>query len=402
MCTDMLITSKTKDGQSVIVNARSQEFSAPLEYRLILRRGGDMVQVSRPSTKLLRTDQPLADPVLVDLCHARFDYMGMVMTKGGAAVSTALFDGMNAAGLSVGGLNAPSSKYQTSDGETPEVFAGFFADWLLANYATCREVKDAFSRDLLRVVATTGGSDPLENAKEVQKYVHMHFAVHDAGGNSLVIEFIDGEAVLTDNPIGVLTNLPVFSWQLTNLGMYAYLSNKSTHKDVTFGSVSYGPPGSFTPEPEDRAVPYRSTGIPGMGDGLAGIPGDFRPASRFVRTAYMKKFAIPPETTSEAVTQAFHLLNGVDIVKGASAEEHPDGSLEYDTTQCVMVKDLINRVFYVRMYESPMPYSISFNEFAAFAPPGRENSQQGVQITIPSELATPLRVGDVYPGVYQE
>jgi len=403
VCTDLLITSKAKDGQRIVVNARSQEFSSPLGYRLILRRAGDMVQVTRPSTKSLRTDQPLADPVLVDLCYSRFDYMGIVMTHDDVPVSTALFDGMNAAGLSVGGLNAPSSKYQASNGETPQVFAGFLADWLLANYATCWEVKDVFSRDLLRVVATTGGSDPLENAEVVQRHVHIHFAVHDASGNSLVIEFIDGEAVVTENPIGVLTNLPVFSWHLTNLGMYAYLSNKSTHDAVKFGPVSYGPPGSFTPEPESLDPPYRSAGIPGMGDGLAGIPGDFRPASRFVRTAYMKKFAVPPETTNEAVTQAFHLLNGVDIVKGASAEEGHDGSLEYDTTQCVMVKDLINRVFYVRMYDSPMPYSISFAEFATFASPRRENSQQGVQITIPSApLATPLRVEDVYRSMDQQ
>jgi choloylglycine hydrolase len=398
-----LITSGAKDGQCVVVNARSQEFSAPLGYRLILRRAGDMVQVTRPSTKSLGTAQPLADPVLVDLCYSRFDYMGMVMTHEGVPVSTALFDGMNAAGLSVGGLNAPSSQYQASNGETQEVFAGFFADWLLANYATCWEVKNAFSQDLLRVVATSGGSDPIGNAKAVQRHVHIHFAVHDTSGNSLVIEFIDGKAVVTDNPIGVLTNLPVFSWHLTNLGLYAYLSNMSTHNAVKFGPVSYGPPGSFTPEPESLAAPYRSAGIPGMGDGLAGIPGDFRPASRFVRTAYMKKFAVPPETATEAVTQAFHLLNGVDIVKGASAEEGHDGSLEYDTTQCIMVKDLTNRVFYVRMYDSPMPYSISFAEFATFAPPHRENSKQGVQIAIPSApLATPLRVEDVYRGMVQQ
>lgn len=409
MCTDLLIASKARNGKPLVVNGRSQEFSAPLKYRVILRRKGDLVQVTQPSRKsVLAKKSRLAEPVLLDLCTSRYDYMGVLMTTDSepyTPISTALFDGMNEAGLSVGALNAPSSQYQekkTSSGsaeETQNVFAGFFPDWLLANYATCQEIKDAFRDDRLRVVAETVGFDSKDDAKEVQKYVHMHFAVHDAGGNSLVIEFIEGKAVLTDNPVGVLTNLPVFSWHLTNLGMYAYLSNKSTSKPVGFGPVSYPPPGSFTPEPSDQLSQYRSTGIPGMGDGLAGIPGDFRPASRFVRTAYMKNFAIPPVTTNEAVTQAFHLLNGVDIVNGASAEEHKDGSLEYDTTQCIMVKDLINGVFYVRLYESPMPYSIAFTDFPHFAPDGRTHPERGVQITVPTKsLANPLRVEDRYQG----
>jgi choloylglycine hydrolase len=408
MCTDLLIVSKTAKGDPLVVNARSQEFDTPLGYRVILRKEGVMVQLTQPSK-----EGGVDAPVAVDLCVSRYDYLGIMMTKPEdpwIPVSTAVFDGMNSAGLSVGGLNAPGSKYQmyekyrkTADGAVEEirnVFAGFFADWMLSQYATCAEVKAAFRDNALRVIAETVGFEGQEGITYAEDRVKLHFAVHDAAGHSLVIEFIDGEATLTDNPVGVLTNLPVFSWHLTNLGQYAHLSNYSTthEESVRFGEMVYAPPGSMSPGPLDKAPGNRSTGIAGLGDGLAGIPGDFRPSSRFVRTAYMKHFAVPPETENEAVSQAFHLLNGVDMVKGAAAEK-AEPKDRYDTAQCIMVKDLVHKVFYVRMYESPLPYSIAFKDFRTFAPDGAANAAEGVQMTIPNQtLAQPFVQADLYAG----
>lgn len=290
-------------------------------------------------------------------------------------------------------MNVPGSKYQSSEPGAENVFIGFLVDWLLSNYSTCAEVQDVFRTNKLRAVSENEGGFKNYVA---EKNITLHFAVHDAGGNSLVIEFIDGEAKVTENPIGVLTNLPEFSWHLTNLGLYAHLSNFSTHKPVRFGEVVYAPPGSMSAVPLNKPPQYRTTGIPGLGDGLAGIPGDFRPASRFVRTAYMKKFAVPPVDEHEAVSQAFHLLNGVDIVKGAAAEKDEDSdAMRYDTAQIIMVKDLANKVFYVRVYESPMPYSIAFKDFVKFAPD--VDCVEGVQIAIPTAaLAQPLGVENLY------
>ena len=392
MCTDLLIVSESADGRDLVVNARSQEFATPLGYRLILRKKGVMVQVTHP-TKGSR----LTKPIPVDLCKSKYDYMGIIMTAPGdpsTVVSTAVFDGMNSAGLSAGGLNFGGSVYQLKSEApgTTNVFVGFLVDWLLSNYATCKEVQRAFETNKLRAVAEAESFEGPEGIAFVERYVHIHFAVHDASGNSLVIEFVDGEAKITENPVGVLTNLPIFSWHMTNLGQYGHLSKYSTHEPVKFGAVSYEPSGSVTPEPLSQPPAYRSTGIPGLGDGLMGIPGDYLPTSRFVRTAYLKRFAVPPATENEAVSQAFHLLNAVDIVKGASAEKSakPGADDLYDTAQIIMVKDLVNKVFYLRMYESPMPYFISFDDFDKFAPDGCAN-QKGVQIAFPIEtLAMPL------------
>lgn len=394
MCTDVLIVSE-KEGQKFVVNGRSQEYSLPLGYRVMFRKKGVPARVTQP-TKPSRPYEPkdVLDVLTpVELCTSKYDYAGIMITTAGdspAIVSTTVFDGLNAAGLSVGSLNADGSRYQPpSDAKkTKNVFAGFFVDWLLANYATCEEVKKAFANDEVRVVARTEGG---WSDAESEGAIHLHYAVHDASGKSLVIEFIDHEAKITDNPVGVLTNLPVFSWHLTNLGMYAHLSNLSSEHAVKFGKVAYRPPGSLTAEPAGIPPEYRSTGIPGMGDGLAGIPGDFRPPSRFVRTAYMKKFAVPPATEHEAVSQAFHLLNGVDIVKGASAEKNEEGEIvRYDVAQCVMVKDLVNKVLYVRMYESPMPYAVPFGDCPYFAS-GSADVADGVHVAIPTgRLAAPL------------
>jgi choloylglycine hydrolase len=405
MCTDVLIMSETKDQ---VVNARSQEFSEPLGYRVMFRKKGVMVKLTLPTKcpdVAMPTVEALANPTTVFFGESRYDYMGIIMTtvgdkdgvKSGTAISTSVFDGMNSAGLSAGSLNFPGASYQPpkeAGTGTENVFVGFFVDWMLSNFATCEEIKTAFKEDRVRVVAqNTAGFDE----REAEAAVHQHYAVHDAKGNSLVIEFIDNKAVVTDNPIGVMTNLPVFSWHLTNLGLYTRLTNFSTTHDeaANFDGVIYGPPGSATPEAFDKKTPpspqYFSTGIPGMGDGLIGIPGDFRPPSRFVRTAYMKKFAVPPTTASEAVSEGFHLLNGVDMVKGASAER-ANGVTKYDTAQIIFVKDLANKKFYLRMYESPMPYVIPFDGCPHFAA-GSSNSPDGVEIAIPvHELAQPLSV----------
>jgi choloylglycine hydrolase len=393
MCTDLLIVSETAEGRDLVVNARSQEFDTELGYRLMLRKKGAMVQVTQP-----RKDSGLANPILVDLCKSKYDYMGIIMTtprKPWTPVSTSVFDGMNSAGLSVGSLNAPGSVYQpkSEDPGTNNVFIGFLVDWLLSNYATCKEVQAAFDTDKVRFVADAEGYEGPDGIAFVEFHVKTHFAVHDANGKSLVIEFVEGKAKVTENPVGVLTNLPVFSWHMTNLGLYAHLSNYSTHEPVKFGELTYAPPGSLSPEPRSNPPGYRSTGIPGLGDGLAGIPGDFRPASRFVRTAYLKHFAVAPRTENEAVNQGFHLLNAVDIVKGAAAEKpHKAGAQpSYDTAQIIVVKDLVNKKFYLRMYESPMPYVIAFDDIREFAPCGGADESKGVELAIPIErLALPL------------
>ncbi|HYH07863.1 MAG TPA: linear amide C-N hydrolase [Thermoanaerobaculia bacterium] len=414
MCTDLVIVSKDETGQRLVVNARSQEDDNPLGYRVMLRKKGQKVVVTMP--RQVGDTQSLTNPVEADLGTAKHNYMGLIITnRKGIPVSTAVFDGMNDAGLSAGSLLFPGAVYPQEEQGADNIFVGFFVDWLLNNFETCAAVKEAIEQKRLQVVATNPGKIP---EGTVNEKLGQHIAVHDAGGNSLAIEFIEGKIHVSDNPVGVLTNLPSLPWHLTNVGLYANLSNTDT-KEVVFGKANqqdqtgellYKAPGS--PSPTPPLAPYRSTGVPGRGNGMTGLPGDYRPASRFVRTAYLKHFAVPPATAQEAVTQGFHLLNAIDIVKGVVAEEEKERAsattgylmatdlkdeqpqkYHYDTTQFIVVKDVIHGDLYVRMYESPMPYRINFADFPASI------GANGVQITIPVDTLARSLVAEAEPAL---
>ena len=88
-----------------------------------------------------------------------------------------------------------------------------FGSWIMGNFATVEEVKEALPK-----VNVAG-----YNLKEAGGELYMHIAVHDAAGKNLVIEFIDGEVKVYDNPLGVMTNRPDFAWQLNNLRIYINL-----------------------------------------------------------------------------------------------------------------------------------------------------------------------------------
>lgn len=63
--------------------------------------------------------------------------------------------------------------------------------------------------------------------------------------------------------------------------------------------------------------------------------------------------------------------------------------MHYDTTQIIMVKDLTKKVLYVRMYESPMPYAVSFDAFDK--PEDLAKDGMGTEIKFPTkELAKEL------------
>jgi choloylglycine hydrolase len=345
MCTDFLLVA----GDGSFVNGRSMEFGRDLHTQIFVRGAGAPLRLAG-----FEADETLSTT-------PRYGYVGM-SSFGLSLVS----DGINEKGLSTGSLWLPGSRYQPrgTQAGTQNVLMAFFTDWLLGHCASVADVKAAFAADAVRVVGDAF----------LAKIGPLHFPVHDATGASLVVEFIDGEPRLYDNPVRVLTNLPNFPWQLANLGLYAHLTPWDV-ESVTLGSLTLAAPGSASGNP----------GIPGHGSGLAGIPGNYQPASRFVRTAYMKEFALQAATADEAVGQAFHLLNGVDIVKGAARAKTLFGT-EYDITQWVVVKDLTNLRLFVRMYASPLVHVVDLRKID-FATAGQR------QTPIPTDaLAIPLAV----------
>ena len=249
-------------------------------------------------------------------------------------------DGMNEAGLSVEGLYFTESKYETVDlkDAANAVSSNDFITWLLSNFATVDEVKKA-----LPSVRVWG-----ETLQLLGTPIPLHFAIHDASGKALVVEFIGGEKKIYDNPIGVMTNMPEFPWHIANLRNYVNL-NQLIPKAKVFKGVTISPTGT--------------------GSGWLGIPGDWSPPSRFVRVAYLASMTPSVKDRAEAINLAKHILNTVDIPMGSveaelKSKDNPEGvSKEY--TQWSIFLDLTNRVMYFDTYDDMNLKFIDLKKMAA-------------------------------------
>jgi choloylglycine hydrolase len=160
----------------------------------------------------------------------------------------------------------------------------------------------------------------------------VHFPVHDSTGRSIVIEFTDGEAIVYDNPLACLTNAPVFPWHLQNIRTYVGLTPWDTESIEVDG------------------VEFPATG---HGTGLRGLPGDFTPPSRLIRSVFLKQFAEQAADAASGRNLALHLLNDTDIAKGVIRTKKLLGT-QTDYTQWAAVKDLTNLVYYYRTYDDLM------------------------------------------------
>ncbi|HMK37413.1 MAG TPA: choloylglycine hydrolase family protein, partial [Desulfomonilaceae bacterium] len=270
---------------------------------------------------------------------ARYAFLGI----NGLELVECFGEGMNEAGLSVEGLFFEESKYEAVDQKDTSnaVSSNDFVSWVLGNFGTIDELK----RELPNVrvwgesVARLGGPLPL------------HFAAHDPSGKSIVIEFINGEKKVYDNPIGVMTNMPEFPWHITNLRNYLNLN-------------------AFIPKAKDfNGVSIQATGT---GSGWLGIPGDWSPPSRFVRIACLVNTCSPAKDGKEALNLAKHILNTVDIalksveasIKGKTGSE----AVVQEYTQWSVLLDLTNRVMYYYSYNDMNLKAIDLQKMAASKP----------------------------------
>lgn len=301
-CTDF--TLKTLDG--TVVSARSMEWGADLQSRLAIH-ARDEQRVSKA---------PDGKPGLKWVAKQGFV---------GADVSglDAIVDGVNEKGLSYSLLWFPEyTKYPPIEigQEAKVVDVTDLGAYLLGTCTTVDEAKAALSKISIGAtnVASFGGIPT------------AHVALHDAHGNNAVVEWVNGKQVISENPNGVLTNSPSFDWHLINLKNYIRVD-------------------ALNPEP----VKIRGTilGSPGQGGGFLGIPGDWTPPSRFVRTTAMLRFAKPAPDVSSGINLAAHIMNAVDIPKG-DVRDVVGGQEFTDYTQWILIKNLKNPAIYFRSYDN--------------------------------------------------
>ncbi|MDO9023231.1 linear amide C-N hydrolase, partial [Zwartia sp.] len=270
-CTSFLL--KGSDGG--FVYGRTLEFGLPLKSQLtIVPRNLQVPGVGidgKPGTGLSWTTK---------YATAGMNGLGMPV----------LVDGMNEKGLVGGLLNAPNTaEYQVV---APADSANSIASiqmlmYALTNFATVDEVKAGF-----QTIKINRSTIPAYNNQSAP----VRMTLHDAQGRSIVIEYLKGEMVITDNPTGVMTNDPAFRDQLNNIGNYANLTNVEKNPLVINGAT-YAPPSS--------------------GSGLQGLPGDYLSPSRFIRALFLTKSVPTTYSTLQQNNTAWHILGSFDIPPGA-------------------------------------------------------------------------------------
>lgn len=318
MCTDFLI-AVPKDNIAVV--GRSMEFANTLNSTVKYHKANTTIESVENKKKWT----------------VKYSYLSINANVGDHI--TFPTDGMNSAGFSIGSLwFAGFAAFQDKPTDDNSINLAIVVDYLLSNYSTVQDVLDDINSGKLSVWAR-----PLE-----QNLCPLHFPIHDKSGACGILEFTKDKTTAIINPSSVCTNAPGIEWHLHNLGYYASLTCQSTK--ITVGSG-------------DNAM---EVPLSGMGSGLRGIPGDYFPASRFVRTYYGLQFCMehqPPKDSQEAVLLAGHLLNTVDIAKGQNRDFvtvlHPKPG--YDFTQWVVIKDLNAGKLYYRTYNSQAFVTVDLN-----------------------------------------
>lgn len=201
-----------------------------------------------------------------------------------------LADGMNEKGLAVGLFYHPGYahylKYDPAQAKNT-ITAVDVVSYLLAQYATIAEVKKGM--ESVRVVPVV--------EKAIGIPVQAHWMVTEPSGKSIVIEYLDGQLKIFDNPLGVITNAPGYDWHMTNLRNYVNLSPVAL-PSKKIESLNFAPLGG--------------------GSGMIGLPGDFTPPSRFVRAVAWSQTRRPLPNAGEAIYELFRILDNFNVPLGAA------------------------------------------------------------------------------------
>ncbi|EOU1991918.1 linear amide C-N hydrolase [Clostridium perfringens] len=238
-------------------------------------------------------------------------------------------DGMNEKGLGCAGLNFPvyvSYSKEDIEGKTNIPVYNFLL-WVLANFSSVEEVKEALKNANIVDIPI---SENIPNTT-------LHWMISDITGKSIVVEQTKEKLNVFDNNIGVLTNSPTFDWHVANLNQYVGLR--------------------YNQVPEFKLGDQSLTAL-GQGTGLVGLPGDFTPASRFIRVAFLRDAMIKNDKDSIDLVEFFHILNNVAMVRGSTrtVEEKSDLT-QYTSCMC-----LEKGIYYYNTYENNQINAIDMNK----------------------------------------
>lgn len=210
-----------------------------------------------------------------------------------------LYEGLNEAGLMGGQLYYRGfAHYGGPRPHARPVQPPFLVLHLLAQCASVAEAAALLEEELaLADIPLLGTVPPL------------HWSFSDTTGETMVVEPDTGGLHIYRRTLGVMTNSPGYPWHRLNLLNYAGL------RDLDHASTPFG----------DSLEQCFS------GSGAQGLPGDWSSPSRFVRLAFLRRFAPSGETEESGVSRMFRLLQSAAFPLGAVRVSHQSPATDLDT-----------------------------------------------------------------------
>ena len=215
-------------------------------------------------------------------------------------------DGFNERGLAGHGLYLKSTDFGLRDPAKPGVHAGMWLQYLLDQAATVSEALELMD-GLDVVLVGAHGHDAT-----------IHLALEDATGDSAIVEFDHGTAVVHHGrEFTLMTNDPSYDEQLALLAA------------------------------QDFSHPSRD--MP--------LPGNVNAVDRFQRAAYYAALLPAPRDRRQAVAAVMAIMRNVSVPFGAPYGEFGIYDTEYRT-----VCDLTDRVYFFELSTSPNVIWVRFDE----------------------------------------
>ena len=259
----------------------------------------------------------------------------------GLFLSTAapvLYEGINEKGLMGGQLYYRQfARYEeVVRPDTSPIQPPFLVCHMLAQCATVEEVARAAEQEFTLVNRPMLGTVP-----------PLHWMFSDAAGECVILEPDEDGLRVYRHTIGVMTNSPGYGWHRLNLLNYAGV------RDMDYDEVEV--------EGERLSQCF-------SGSGAQGLPGDWSSPSRFVRLAFLKKYAVKGENEGQGVIRLFHMLQSAAFPLGMVKVSQPghvtqldQGVVPYDYTLYTGVMCAQSLRYYWTTYENPRIRCVDLN-----------------------------------------
>lgn len=241
----------------------------------------------------------------------------------------------NEKGLCMAGLNFPRNAVYTPESEIKKKAVTPY-ELILYILGSCGNLSEAEELLTETEIADIPFSPSLPLAP-------LHWIVSDASG-SIVIESTAEGLRIYDNPYGVLTNNPPFPFHRENIRQFLHLSAEF---------------------PENRLSTEHALYPFGQGAGAIGLPGDYSPASRFVKAFFCKTNSVCGDSEDSCTAQVFHILDSVAMVRGTVLT--PDGKPDFTTYSCCI--NASKGIYYYKTYENSRVTEVALTK-------ERKNSQK--------------------------